>query len=442
MRRAEQLSVDVELALAPRIVADPHRRGLPPPRQVGKLAFGQVPLAADSEHDLQVVGLRERSGRRRGHVVEELVRLVGTGRHPQRLDGERGVPDPGVAVVPVARAADDLRAATWWPRHRSRRWVETTTPAAPVRCGGPGRGTDRRTPGAVPTTTATPTPCRPAAPRSRTRSTPGPFPSRPACCDAGRSRRVLPHSWRTGPRRTTRRRPVAPGTTGRGHRPHRSRRVPRRPRRATEAPGRTRVEGRTPPPSRPRRGCTSTCRSMRCGAPLPEVVPAVALPHRQRVDDDCGPGGRAVGRLQHHGAIHIATGDFDGAARPHRPVARLLTQQPAEHRRAVETRAAQPVDRPVPAHQRGTVPIGQQRVVGDRGVTHRRAELGGRDEVRKPRHRKPPGTCRCRQQHEQGDAIREHATAMRLPGSPDTYRDRHQHRRSRRASTSRTSVKP
>ena len=43
-----------------------------------------------------------------GHVVEELVGLVGAGRHPQRLDGERRVPDPRVAVVPVAGAADHL----------------------------------------------------------------------------------------------------------------------------------------------------------------------------------------------------------------------------------------------------------------------------------------------------------------------------------------------
>ena len=107
-RRAEQLSVDVELALAPGVVADPHRGGLAPARQVGQLPLGQVPLAADAEHDLQVAGLLDGAGRGGGHVVEELVGLVGAGRHPQRLDGERGVSDPRVAVVPVAGAADDL----------------------------------------------------------------------------------------------------------------------------------------------------------------------------------------------------------------------------------------------------------------------------------------------------------------------------------------------
>ena len=108
MHGAEQLAVDVELALAPGAVADPHRGGLPPALEVGQLALGQVPLTTDAEHDLQVAVLHQGAGRRGGHVVDELVRLVRAGRHPQRLDGERRVPDPGVAVVPVPGAPDDL----------------------------------------------------------------------------------------------------------------------------------------------------------------------------------------------------------------------------------------------------------------------------------------------------------------------------------------------
>ena len=50
----------------------------------------------------------EGAGREGGHRVEELVRLVGAGRHPQRLDGERGVAHPRVAVVPVPVTADHL----------------------------------------------------------------------------------------------------------------------------------------------------------------------------------------------------------------------------------------------------------------------------------------------------------------------------------------------
>ncbi len=106
---AEQFAVDVELALAPGAVADPNRGGVSPARQVGQLPLGQVPFAADAEHDLQVAAPVERAGRRGGHVLEELVGLVRAGRDPQGLDGEGGVPDPGVAVVPVSGAAHRLR---------------------------------------------------------------------------------------------------------------------------------------------------------------------------------------------------------------------------------------------------------------------------------------------------------------------------------------------
>ena len=49
-----------------------------------------------------------RRGRRGGHEGEEVVGLVRAGGDPQRLHGEAGVAHPGVAVVPVALAADAL----------------------------------------------------------------------------------------------------------------------------------------------------------------------------------------------------------------------------------------------------------------------------------------------------------------------------------------------
>ena len=44
--------------------------------------------------------------------------------------------------------------------------------------------------------------------------------------------------------------------------------------------------------------------------------------------------------------------------------------------RAVEARNAQPVDGAIPAHQRGTVPVGQQRVLSDRTTAHRSVGFG------------------------------------------------------------------
>jgi hypothetical protein len=57
LRGTEQLTVYVKLALGPRPVADPHRTASPPAGQVRQLPFGKVVLAADPEHDLQVLAL-------------------------------------------------------------------------------------------------------------------------------------------------------------------------------------------------------------------------------------------------------------------------------------------------------------------------------------------------------------------------------------------------
>ena len=107
--RAEQLAVDVQLPLVPGAVADPYRAAAAPAVQVGQHPLGEVAFAADAEHDLQVGPLVKLRGGRAGQEVEELVGLVGAGGHPQGLHGEAGVPHPGVAVVPVALAADRLR---------------------------------------------------------------------------------------------------------------------------------------------------------------------------------------------------------------------------------------------------------------------------------------------------------------------------------------------
>jgi hypothetical protein len=106
---AEQLAVDVELPLPPRAVADPDRAAVPPPGQVRQFPFGQVPLATDAEHDLQVRPVLQLGGGGVGKEGEELASLVRAGCHPQSPHGEAGIADPGVAVVPVALAADGLR---------------------------------------------------------------------------------------------------------------------------------------------------------------------------------------------------------------------------------------------------------------------------------------------------------------------------------------------
>ena len=105
----EQLAVHVELALAPRPVADAHGSAVTPAGEVRKVPLGEVTLTADAEHDRQVDALVHRGRSSSRHEVEELVGFVGAGGDPQRLDREAGIADPGVAVVPVALAARGLR---------------------------------------------------------------------------------------------------------------------------------------------------------------------------------------------------------------------------------------------------------------------------------------------------------------------------------------------
>ena len=112
--RRHHFAVHVNLALGPGPVAHAHRRAVPPPGQVGELPLGQVPLAAHPEHDLQVNAPPQRRRSGHGQEGEEFFRLVWAGRHPQRVHGQRGVADPGKAVVPVAVAADGFRKRGRW----------------------------------------------------------------------------------------------------------------------------------------------------------------------------------------------------------------------------------------------------------------------------------------------------------------------------------------
>ena len=107
IQRVEQLAVDVELGLAPGAVADADRGRVAPAAQVGQLALGEVVLAADPVHDLQRA-LAGASAGRAGHERDEVLGLVRAGADVQRLERQAGVADPGVAVVPVALAADRL----------------------------------------------------------------------------------------------------------------------------------------------------------------------------------------------------------------------------------------------------------------------------------------------------------------------------------------------
>ena len=116
-----------------------------------------------------------------------------------------------------------------------------------------------------------------------------------------------------------------------------------------------------------------TCRSRRCGASRPSSWPRLPSPVASASTTVTVPVGAPVRRLQHHGAIQVASGHRGGARRPDRPVAGLFVEEPSEDRRAVEAGEAQPVDRALAAHQRSTVPIRKECVVGYGGRAHMRS---------------------------------------------------------------------
>ena len=93
-------------------VADPHRPRAAVAVQVRQLLLGQVGPAVDAVHELQravAVGLvLVPAG---GQPVHEPGRLLGEADPQQGVEGEGGVADPGVAVVPVPHPADALGQA-------------------------------------------------------------------------------------------------------------------------------------------------------------------------------------------------------------------------------------------------------------------------------------------------------------------------------------------
>ena len=102
--RVQQGTPHVVLLLGVRRVADPHRSGVGVPRQVVEGFLGQVTLAPDAVHDLQVVVTLGEVGDEREEVDRLPVEAQGV-HPPQR---ERRVADPAESVVVVAVAARRL----------------------------------------------------------------------------------------------------------------------------------------------------------------------------------------------------------------------------------------------------------------------------------------------------------------------------------------------
>src|SRR5947208_3619867 len=97
--------VDVILALVVRPVADAYRTGAGVATQAVDDRLREIPATVDAVHDLEgavLVGLEV------GDELHELVGLPVEVQPVQGLKGEGGVPQPAVAIVPVAFSAGRL----------------------------------------------------------------------------------------------------------------------------------------------------------------------------------------------------------------------------------------------------------------------------------------------------------------------------------------------
>ena len=104
--RVEHRAEDVVLPLVEGAVADPHRARALVAGELVTGRLGQIATAVDPVHDLQRAVL---GGLEVGDELDELVGLPVEVEAVERLQRERCVAHPGVAVVPVALAAGRLR---------------------------------------------------------------------------------------------------------------------------------------------------------------------------------------------------------------------------------------------------------------------------------------------------------------------------------------------
>ena len=86
-------------------IADAHRRRALVARQPPEGQLAEATLPGEPVHDLDLAGVARHGAQ---EPLPPRPRLVGVPAHHERVEGERGVPEPAVAIVPVAHAPDEF----------------------------------------------------------------------------------------------------------------------------------------------------------------------------------------------------------------------------------------------------------------------------------------------------------------------------------------------
>jgi hypothetical protein len=368
------LPVHVQLDLRGGGVAGPHRAGVLVAGQPAQLQLGQAAFPRRAVHDLQL-------GRVAGNHAQQPVApapgLLAVAGPQQRVQGERGVAQPAVPVVPVAGAAELLG------QRGCRRGDDAAGRLVRQRLERDERPHDRITP------------------RPLVAAAPGPVPP------PGLGRRDRRHGVRSAaalgelrmPRQNERhpltrahgelgdRAEVLPAGLGRGGQadrvgPGEAVQVIAGPLHPRHHPAVVEAEHQVHPHRHP------------AGNSLdhPDHAGVIGAPRHAVHQPDHALAGAELG-LQHQGLAPVAAGHAVGAAGrgdPPEPVL-LTAQQRGEAGAGVEPRQAQPVDRPVPARQRGGMPVADHRVVLDRQPARRPHRSGRARACRLHRHHLPHG---------------------------------------------------
>jgi hypothetical protein len=358
VQAVEHLAVHVELELPGGLVADAHRRRPLVAGEPVELGLGQPPAPGQRVHDLQVGGV---AGDRAQQPVAPRAGLAGVPGARERLQREGGVPEPAVAVVPVAGAADLLGQR----RRRGRR------DAARRRVGEPLEH-EQRPPDGVRVLALVGAAGDPAAPEvlrvvegvlgvdRRRRAGIRPVP--------GEDER---HPLARGHLELGDRALAAPLELDRGVEPQRV-----RPGDGVPAAVRAAHPRHHPPVVEPD---DELARHPHPPAdPFDDPHEVGRVPSRRHEVED--PDGALVGlphRLEHEGVVEVAPGRLTADPGGDPPAAGLRpAEQRGEARRRVEARQTQPVDRAVAADEGGGLQVADDRVVLDPRRRRAGPELG------------------------------------------------------------------
>ena len=109
INRVHQFAIDIQLDLIERLIAHPHRLGAAVAAQVVEGGFRQFLATVDAVQDVDLGRLAAAVADPAPEPAHIGVGFLDETQAHERIDGERGIADPGIAVVPVAFAAGRFR---------------------------------------------------------------------------------------------------------------------------------------------------------------------------------------------------------------------------------------------------------------------------------------------------------------------------------------------